>query len=171
MWWPTSLSSLLPTAIALLAGAVVPFQAASNAALGRALGHPLWATLSSLAVSAIVVVPLMLLMRVPAPALGAAAQGPAWWWLGGVAGVAYITAALILTPKLGAASFIVCVIAGQMLASMLIDHYGLMGLMPKPAGAWRVVGVTLILLGMVVVQINSSPAGSVSGPASSAGRS
>ncbi|WP_425524409.1 DMT family transporter [Achromobacter xylosoxidans] len=171
MWRPTSLSSLLPTAIALLAGAVVPFQAASNAALGRALGHPLWATLSSLAVSAIVVVPLMLLMRVPAPALGAAAQGPAWWWLGGVAGVAYITAALILTPKLGAASFIGCVIAGQMLASILIDHYGLMGLTPKPAGAWRVIGVALILLGMVVVQISSTAADTVSGPASSAERS
>ncbi len=113
----------------------------------------------------------MLLMRVPAPALGAAAQGPAWWWLGGVAGVAYITAALILTPKLGAASFIGCVIAGQMLASILIDHYGLMGLTPKPAGAWRVIGVALILLGMVVVQISSTAADTVSGPASSAERS
>ncbi|WP_256376838.1 MULTISPECIES: DMT family transporter [Thalassospira] len=68
----------------------------------------------------------------------AAAQGPAWWWLGGVVGVAYITAALVLTPKLGAASFIVSVIAGQVLASLLIDHYGLMGLTPKPAGVWRV---------------------------------
>ncbi|BCN37236.1 hypothetical protein ALDI51_05550 [Alicycliphilus denitrificans] len=158
-------------AIALAAGAAVPFQAASNAALGRALGHPLWATLASLSVSALVVVPLMVLMRVPAPAFGAAAQGPAWWWLGGVAGVAYVTAALMLTPRLGAASFIVSVIAGQMLASLLIDHYGLMGLAPKPAGAWRVAGIALILLGMVVVQMSSSPAVSASGPASSAGRS
>ena len=166
MQWLSSLSSLLPMAIAVVAGAAVPFQAGSNAALGRALGHPLWATLSSLAVSVLVVVPLMMLMRVPAPALGAAAQGPAWWWLGGVSGVAYITAALILTPKLGAASFIVSVIAGQMLASLLIDHYGLMGLAPKPAGGWRVAGIALILLGMVVVQMNSSPAVPVSGPAS-----
>ena len=166
MQWLSSLSSLLPIAIAVVAGAAVPFQAGSNAALGRALGHPLWATLSSLVVSVLVVVPLMMLMRIPAPALGAAAQGPAWWWLGGVAGVAYITAALILTPKLGAASFIVSVIAGQMLASLLIDHYGLMGLTPKPAGGWRVAGIALILLGMVVVQMNSSPAVPVSGPAS-----
>ncbi len=170
MHWSLSISSLLPMAIALVAGAAVPFQAASNAALGRALGHPLWATLSSLAVSVLVVVPLMLLMRVPTPALSIAAQGPAWLWLGGVAGVAYITAALVLTPKLGAASFIVSVIAGQMLASLLIDHYGLMGLTPKPAGVWRVAGIALILLGMVVVQINSSTASSVSEPASSTQR-
>ncbi len=171
MQWSSFFSGVLPMAIALAAGAAVPFQAASNAALGRALGHPLWATLASLSVSALVVVPLMVLMRVPAPAFGAAAQGPAWWWLGGVAGVAYVTAALMLTPRLGAASFIVSVIAGQMLASLLIDHYGLMGLAPKPAGAWRVAGIALILLGMVVVQMSSSPAVSVSGTASSAGRS
>jgi len=169
MQWSSSLSGLFPMVIALVAGAVVPFQAASNAALGRALGHPLWATLSSLAVSVLVIVPLMVLLRVPAPALGAAAQGPAWWWLGGVAGVVYITAALVLTPKLGAASFIVSVIAGQMLASLLIDHYGLMGLTPKPAGAWRIVGILLILVGMVVVQMNRSPAAHASGPAPSGG--
>jgi len=158
----SSLLPLIPMAIALAAGAAVPFQAASNAALGHALGHPLWATLSSLMISVLVVVPLMMLMRVPAPALGAAAQGPAWLWLGGVAGVAYITAALMLTPKLGAAGFIISVIAGQMLASLVIDHFGLMGLAPKPAGMVRIVGIGLILLGAIVVQIStttpSSPA-------------
>lgn len=166
MNWPFSLPSLLPIVIALVAGAAVPFQAGSNAALGRALGHPLWATLSSLTISVLVVVPLMLLMRVPAPAFRAAALGPTWWWLGGVAGVAYITAALVLTPKLGAASFIVSVIAGQMLASLLIDHYGLMGLAPKPLGLGRFAGVALILLGMLVVQISGSPTSPAFAPAS-----
>ncbi|NMG66034.1 EamA-like transporter family protein [Azoarcus indigens] len=171
MQGPSSFPAVFPMAIAVAAGAAVPFQAASNAALGRALGHPLWATLASLGVSVLVVLPLMMLMRVPAPALGTAAQGPAWWWLGGVAGVAYVTAALMLTPRLGAAGFIVSVIAGQMLASLLIDHYGLMGLAPKPAGGWRVAGIALILLGMAVVQMGSSPTASAPGPASSAGRS
>ena len=50
-----SLSSLLSMAVALLAGAAVPFQGGSNAALGRMLGHPLWATLTSLLVSIVVV--------------------------------------------------------------------------------------------------------------------
>lgn len=171
MNWLSSLSNLLPMAVALTAGAAVPFQAASNAALGRALGHPLWATLSSLAVSVLVVVPVMLVMRVPTPSFGTAVQGPGWLWLGGVAGVAYITAALVLTPKLGAASFIVSVIAGQMLASLLIDHFGLMGLAPKPAGLGRVAGIALILLGMVVVQMSSATTPAVSASVSSAGRS
>ncbi len=146
---------LLPMVIAVVAGAAVPFQAASNAALGRALGHPLWATLVSLAVSMIVLFPMLLATRVPAPNLSTAAQGPWWLWFGGVAGVAYVTAALVLTPTLGAANFIVSVIAGQMVASLLIDHFGLMGLASKPIGLWRIVGVMLILVGMLVVQVSS----------------
>jgi len=99
-----------------------------------------------------VILSLLTLMRVPAPAFGTAIQGPAWWWLGGFAGVTYLTAALILTPKLGASGFIVAVIAGQMLVSVLIDHFGLMGLTAKPANIWRIAGMGLILAGMVLVQ-------------------
>ncbi|AJP57683.2 hypothetical protein UC34_13180 [Pandoraea vervacti] len=147
-----SASVLLPLFIAMVAGAAVPFQAGSNAALGRTLGHPLWATVASLLVSLIVVVPVLVGMRAGWPNLAAAARGPWWLWIGGVAGVAYMTAALVLTPRLGAASFIVCVIAGQVVASLIIDHFGLMGLMTKPVNLTRVAGVALIVAGMLVVQ-------------------
>jgi len=121
--------------------------------LGRALGHPLWGTLSSLSVSVLVTLPLLLLMRAPSPNVGAAVQGPWWWWMGGVAGVLYVTAALMLTPRIGAANYIVCVIAGQMLASLALDYFGLLGLPARPVGVARLAGVGLILLGMVLVQM------------------
>lgn len=142
---------LLPL-VALLAGAAVPFQAGSNAALGRLLGHPLWAALVSLSVSVLLVLPALWLMRAPWPQPGALASAPWWAWFGGVAGVAYITAALILTPKLGAAGFIVCVIAGQVLSSLAIDQWGLMGLPERPVNLARLLGVGLIVVGMLVVQ-------------------
>ena len=142
---------------ALVAGALVPFQAGSNAALGRALGHPLWATVVSLLVSLLVVLPVILALRVPAPMLGQTGALPLWAWFGGVAGVIYITAALMLTPRLGATGFIVCVIAGQMLVSMLIDHFGLMGLAVKEINLRRVGGVLLIFAGMLMVQWSSAP--------------
>ncbi|KJK07502.1 MULTISPECIES: DMT family transporter [Pseudomonas] len=149
-------AALLPLVIALLAGAAVPFQAGSNAALGRLLGHPLWATLVSLAVSVLMVIPALLVMRAPLPQVAALAQAPWWAWLGGVAGVAYITAALMLTPRLGAAGFIVCVIAGQVVSSLLIDQWGLMGLTQRPVNGLRLAGVGLIVLGMLVVQWGTS---------------
>jgi bacterial/archaeal transporter family-2 protein len=52
---------------AILAGALVPIQAGANAALGRNLGHPLWATMASLAISAIAAMAVMAVLRVPAP--------------------------------------------------------------------------------------------------------
>lgn len=150
-------SSLFSMLVAVLAGSAVPFQAASNAVLGKLLGHPLWATLVSLAVSAALVVPTLWLMRAPAPLTAHLAHAPWWVWTGGIGGVIYISAALILTPRMGAASFIVCVVAGQMLSSMLIDHYGLMGLTPRPVHAGRILGVILILAGMGLVQWFTPP--------------
>jgi len=144
-------SSLL--AAALVAGAAIPFQAGANAMLGRLLGHPLWATMVSLAVSVALAVPVMLAFKVPVPSFAtAAATGPWWIWIGGAAGVVYVTAALLLAPKMGAASFIVAVIGGQMMASLVIDHFGLMGFVQRPASLARVAGLVLIVIGLVVTQ-------------------
>jgi len=137
---------------ALIAGALVPFQAGSNATLGQALGHPLWATVASLLISMVVVVPIILAMRVPTPSIQQAANLPFWAWFGGIAGVIFITSALLLTPRLGATSFIVCVIAGQMLTSLLIDHFGLVGLPIKEVNLGRVAGIVLVLVGTLIVQ-------------------
>jgi bacterial/archaeal transporter family-2 protein len=138
--------------IAIVAGALVPFQAGSNAALSRALGHPLWASLVSLVVSILVVLPTLFVLRAPMPAISHVAQAPAWLWFGGVAGVIYITSSLVLMPQLGATTFIVSVIAGQVFASLLIDNYGLMGFAVKPANVGRIAGVLLIFAGMMIIQ-------------------
>lgn len=137
---------------ALLAGAAVPFQAGANATLGRLLGHPLWATLVSLGISLVLVIPVMLASKVPVPMVGALLKGPWWIWIGGVGGVIYITAALLLSPKVGAASFIVAVIAGQMATSLIIDHFGLMGFTARPVSLARVAGLLLIVAGLAVTQ-------------------
>lgn len=150
---PSSLSFLVA---AMLAGAAVPFQAGANAMLGRLIGHPLWATLISLGVSVILIVPVMIALRLPVPSLAMALKGPWWIWIGGVAGVVYITAALLLAPKLGAASFIVAVIAGQMVASLLIDHFALMSFSHRPVNMARFAGLSLIIAGLVVTQWASS---------------
>lgn len=138
--------------IAVIAGALVPFQAGSNALLGKELGHPLWATVVSLVVSLSVVVPILIALKVPTIKFDTMTSLPWWAWCGGVAGVIYITAALVLTPKLGATAFIVCVIAGQVIISLFIDNFGLMGLPAKEMNVGRIMGVLLIILGMVLVQ-------------------
>lgn len=140
---------------ALVSGALVPFQAGANAALGRALGHPLWATIVSLAVSAVCVIPVMIALRVSMPTVANLAAQPKWVWIGGVTGVIYITAALLLAPKLGAASFMTAVIAGQILASMAIDYFGVVGFAAKPITASRLIGALLVVAGVLAIQAPS----------------
>lgn len=149
-------SSLLLILAAIVSGAVVPFQAGANAVLGRTLGHPLWGTAISLCVSFACILPVMLLARVEMPALSNLAQAPRWIWIGGIVGVVYITGALVLAPKLGAAGFITAAIAGQMLASVIIDHWGLVGLPQKPVSLSRLAGLGLIILGLIVMQLQAS---------------
>ncbi|MFC4928555.1 DMT family transporter [Delftia deserti] len=143
--------AMAPVGMALLAGSILPFQAASNAMVGRLLGHPLWGALTSLAVSVMVVVPALWAMRAPTPAVAQAAAGPWWLWIGGVLGAIYVASAAAVTPKLGAGGFLVCVVAGQIVVSVLVDHFGLMGLGARPVNWSRLAGVALILGGVFLV--------------------
>lgn len=169
MFSKTALLALAPIAMALSAGAVLPFQAASNAAAGRALGSPLWGALASLTVSSIAIVATALWTRTAVPTLTNAVQGPWWLWVGGLLGAVYVGSAAAVTPKLGAGGFLVCVVAGQMLAAMLADHFGSMGLAQKPLDLTRLAGVLLILAGVFVVQFSATHPSSESSAAKSQG--
>ncbi len=149
----STLFALIPGAAALAAGAVLPFQAASNAAVGRAMGSPVWGAMTSLVVSAIVILMTAVVLRTPSPNVGNAVSGPWWLWIGGVLGAVYVGAAASVTPRLGAGGFLVLVVAGQMIAAVIADHMGLMGLSPKPINLTRVAGVVLILIGAVAVHL------------------
>ena len=150
-------STLFAIPAAVLAGALVPVQAGANAALGRHLGHPLWATMASLAISAVAAMVVMALLRVPAPSFGDIGQLPWWGWSGGLAGVFYITAALILAPRLGAGAFLAAVIAGQMLAALLLDRYALVGFAGSALKPGRVMGAALIVGGAWLMHLPSAP--------------
>lgn len=143
--------------LAAFAGAVVPFQSAINANLGRGLGHPLWATLASLLVSIIVLLPVILALRLPLPNLGFITKAPLWMWSGGAFGVCFISLALILMPKLGASGFIALAMAGQIVASLMLDHFGLFGLVERQLTALRLIGALMLIGGVALIQFSAAP--------------
>ncbi|MEB0227424.1 DMT family transporter [Pseudomonas sp. 10S4] len=144
--------------LAVIAGAVVPFQSAINANLGRGLGHPLWATLASLLVSIVVLLPVMLALRLPLPSLAFITKAPLWMWAGGAFGVCFISLALMLLPKLGASGFIALALAGQVVASLVLDHFGLFGLVERQMTLPRVFGAVLLMGGVALIQFSAAPA-------------
>jgi len=143
--------------LAVIAGAVVPFQSAINANLGRGLGHPLWATLASLLVSILVLLPIMLAMRVPLPSVAFISKAPLWMWAGGAFGVCFISLALVLLPKLGASGFMALALAGQVVASLVLDHFGWFGLVQRQVSLPRLLGVVMLIGGVVLIQLSAAP--------------
>ncbi|MCP1483830.1 transporter family-2 protein [Pseudomonas fluorescens] len=139
-------------ALAAFAGAVVPFQSAINSNLARGLGHPLWATLASLLVSVLVLLPVILALRLPLPTMAFISKAPLWMWAGGAFGVCFVALAVMLLPKLGASGFVALALAGQVIASMALDHLGLFGLVEKQLTVSRVLGAVLLIAGVVLIQ-------------------
>jgi transporter family-2 protein len=76
-----------------------------------------------------------------------------WWqWSGGLLGAVYVVATIVLAPRLGAATLIAAVVAGQMIASVLLDQYGLVGFPVHPLSALRLLGAGLVIGGVVLIQ-------------------
>jgi bacterial/archaeal transporter family-2 protein len=144
---------LLPLLLlALAAGVLLPVQAGINAQLRSVLGSPLAAALVSFLVGSAGLALITVALRVPI-AFRVAWASSAWWqWTGGLIGGVYVLSIIILAPKLGAATLMAAVVAGQMLASVVLDQYGLLGFPVHPVSAVRLLGAGLVIAGVMLVQ-------------------
>ncbi|HSO07923.1 MAG TPA: DMT family transporter [Pelomicrobium sp.] len=143
--------NVLLSALAFLVGALMPVQVGINASLRVLLRDPLLAGLANFVSGGVVIVLLLLLLRVPLPGAAALASVPAWGWLGGVIGASVVVVSLMAGPKLGAATLFVLIITGQIVASMLLDHYGLMGYTVRPATLLRLIGAVMLVAGVILI--------------------
>jgi len=67
-------------------------------------------------------------------------------------GALYLGVSLTLAPRLGAASLISALVAGQMFASIVVDHFGLVGYRVRPADWRQLIGAALVTVGVVMMQ-------------------
>jgi transporter family-2 protein len=144
-------------ALALAAGAALPVQGAVNAQLRADLDAPLATGAVSFVVAAaamaVVLAGTLLLTRVPRPQLPAHRRLPWWGWLGGLCGAVYVTAVFTLIPEIGTAPTVALTVAGQQIASLLVDRYGLLRLPRRAIASTRLLGVGLLLSGVALIQL------------------
>lgn len=136
---------------AFLVGTGLVIQVGFNMAVSRALGGAVYGTLSNFLVGTTVIAVFMFLTRQALPAREAFVGVPAWAWFGGVFGALYVGVATFAGPRLGALLLLALTVAGQMLASVIIDHFGLLGFPQHPVSAGRVAGVVLLIAGIWLV--------------------
>jgi transporter family-2 protein len=145
------LSLMIYILLALLAGTILPLQAAINAALRDQLGHPVLASLASFLIGTCCLGVYAVVARLPF-SFSNLSGIEAWKWTGGVLGAVYLTLAVILTPRLGAAVTFGLVITGQLIASVVLDHFGWLGIPVHQINVPRVLGVLLLMAGVVLVR-------------------
>lgn len=144
------------TIFALLAagaGACIALQASANGNFRKNLGdNPLAAAGFSILGTIITAATALLILRPPVPSASALRETPWWNWIGGPLGALIVLAGAALTARLGAALFIALVISGQLLCSLVLDHFALMGLNEQPVTMGRVLGAVLVVAGVVCIK-------------------
>jgi bacterial/archaeal transporter family-2 protein len=137
---------------ALAAGAMLPIQFGINAQLAAWVGGSVRAAFVSFVVGAVA-----LLFAVLVAARGwpeRAGDAPWWVWTGGLLGAFYVLGSIVTAPKLGAATLVAVILAGQAVASLLVDHFGWVGFDEQPITLLRVLGIVLLAGGVALVRLS-----------------
>jgi len=139
--------------LAVVAGFCLPTQAGINAQLNLWSQSAILTATISFAVGTIGLAVYALILRTPWPAEAGIARYPWWIWSGGLLGAFLVASTVVLAPRLGAASMIALIVAGQMLSSIVLDHFGWIGYPVHPINGFRLLGVVLLLGGVVLIRL------------------
>lgn len=143
--------SLLAILVVILAGGATALQAPTNAKLATAVASPVNAAFISFAVGTTVLGIVAALMHTR-PDFAATRALPWYAWLGGVYGACFVVAAAWGVPRLGVAMTITLMVGGQLLLSLVLDHFGALGVPRQPLNLGRIAGVGLVLAGVLLVR-------------------
>ena len=145
---------LTSSLLVIAAGVSVALQQVLNASLRTQIDSPWWAGFVSYFVGMVAM--LVVALAMPGPRLtlsGLGAGGHGWVaWTGGLFGAIFIAVAILMVPRLGAATVLALIVVGQMLGSLAFDHFGLLGMAPHPLTLVRVAGAGCLVLGVVLIR-------------------
>ncbi|MEZ5666273.1 MAG: DMT family transporter [Alphaproteobacteria bacterium] len=138
--------------IAAALGAAFTTQPVINNEIARQTGSPLWAAMVSIAISLVTMIAFALTGlagRFPAERLLGL---PIWVTFGGIFGAIFVLSSVWLAPIVGTAAFFTWLVAGQLVGSLVIDHFGWLGIPETPISLWRVAGVAMVIGGALLVK-------------------
>lgn len=138
--------------LALLAGAMMPTQAATNNKMAAYVDGPIISAFVSFFVGTAALLIYILLFGHSLGSLAGAKNAPAIAWVGGFLGAFFVASAVTLVPRLGVALTFSLIIAGQMIVTLVIDHFGLLGVPVKEVNLARLGGILLITAGVILIR-------------------
>lgn len=136
--------------LSLVAGGLLAVQAGANTQLSKATGSPFAAT----TIQVVIAVALLLVVAAATGTIFAIRGLPdvPWWHAtGGIATAIYVASTILLFPRLGAVVTVGLFITGQMLASLGLDTFGVLGVPRQPADAATIIGTIAVLVGAAAI--------------------
>ena len=141
--------------VVLLAGIANAVQPGQTTQLAKSLGDPFTAGLVSMFVGTAGMFAIGLLSgHLTWPSLQQAGQAPWWAWIGGLVGVGLLIAQLFVAQRIGAAPFLGLLVTAGVVASIALDHFGLVGFNVHAAGPMRLMGGALMIAGVALVALS-----------------
>lgn len=147
------MNALVWPLLGIIAGAFIAIQAPINAELARGLGQPVAAAAISF-LSGAVILGIVTAMLSQSQGMWPNWRTPPLWMfvVGGALGAAYVTSAVILAPKLGAAALMAFLVTGQLLAGLAVDRIGFLGMAVREITLGRLTGAVLLLAGALLIR-------------------
>jgi bacterial/archaeal transporter family-2 protein len=134
--------------LALLAGTALSFEGAIYGELGKSIGQ-LETSFYNFFMGSIIMGLLWLFFG--KGKLSYVVEAPKWSLLGGILGVVYLTAIVISVPFVGVGITMVAVIIGQLVMSMVIEHYGWLGSQKSRINKEKIFAVISMIIALVLV--------------------
>ncbi len=138
----------------VLGGMLQTAGGAMNAQLLRSLVNPWLASAVSFAIITFFFTGLFIVLPHPLPTAKALAEMPWWAPVGGLVGAVQVFAGLTLIGKVGAGTFVGLTVCAALLASLAVDHFGLLRVDVHPITTMRLVGGALMVLGVYFIVRN-----------------
>ncbi|WP_114571383.1 DMT family transporter [Exiguobacterium flavidum] len=135
-------------ALALLAGAALSFEGAIYAELGKSIGQ-IETSFYNFFMGSIIMGLLWIFFG--KGKLSYALEAPKWSLLGGVLGVVYLTSIIVSVPFVGVGITMVAVIIGQLVMSMVIEHFGWLGSRRTKVNKEKVFAVLSMIIALVLI--------------------
>ena len=142
---------LLLILLIILIGTLGPIQTGVNATLSTYLSHPSQAAFISFLGGVIIYSIILIFLKPPIPNLVELKKIPIWAFTGGLMGACIVFGAIMIAPKVGAATYVSTFITGTIIMSLFLDHCGLMAFETKPIDVWTIFGASLVISGMMIV--------------------
>jgi bacterial/archaeal transporter family-2 protein len=138
------LKFILPL-LALIGGMALAAQGQINGGLGKKIGV-IESSFMNFAVGTLVL--LFILLFFGSGNISAVSTVPKWQIIGGLLGAFFVMMQVIVVPKIGVSTTFIAVIVGQIILSVVIDHFGLFGGTRFPIDKQKALAILLMLFAL-----------------------